>query len=361
MGNKLEAVQLLRGIAALIVVLAHSIRELERQFIRGDIEFTTLDSVASFGASGVDIFFVISGFIMMLVTEKYREMHFDSNKVFLFVKKRFLRVAPLYWFFTILLTLLLFAKAELSSYLPGFGVNNEFSILYFIKSMFFIPSYNSEGKIFPVLGPGWTLNYEIVFYIVFSFFMFTERVKAIIYLLIVFLAFSSFRLIYDYDDAVYIFYTNTIFLEFVFGCLAFCFYRQRIGHKIPRFVWLIIAISSLLLMFFNAKFDSGNMDLYRVLYWGVPSVFLFYSVVQLFADKNISFFWVYLGDISYSLYLSHLVIAVPVLVKLYSFLGLLSRVHYFILLLTTIALSVLAAHLVYKYLEVPLVERSKQK
>ena len=131
---KIECIQFLRFVASFLVLLTHSFSP----FFNGSI--------------GVDIFFVISGFIMM---------HVSSNDVKKFLIKRFIRIVPLYWTLTILFFLVVL-------FLPILVDKSEANFHYFIKSLFFIPYNNGEGHL-PVIFLGWTLNYEIIFYIFLDF------------------------------------------------------------------------------------------------------------------------------------------------------------------------------------------------
>ena len=132
--NKIENIQVLRFIAAFSVMMVHL-------------------PVFKFGAWGVDIFFVISGFIMMYITE-------HNNKNFLI--KRIIRIVPLYWLLTLAVFLIAFLKPEILN-------NTTANFEHLLKSLFFIPFNKNEAGHFPILFLGWTLNYEIIFYILFAF------------------------------------------------------------------------------------------------------------------------------------------------------------------------------------------------
>ncbi len=132
---RFSSIQTLRALAALSVLFYHE----------SSTKFTV-------GAVGVDIFFVISGFIMGTIG--YRETPLD------FMMKRIIRIVPLYWLVT--------AAVCLVSLIPG--VFHQFScdLPSLLQSLFFIPYVNQAGHIEPLMVPGWTLNYEMFFYAVFA-------------------------------------------------------------------------------------------------------------------------------------------------------------------------------------------------
>src|SRR5262249_39672775 len=129
----LDSLQALRAVAALSVVLYH------------------IDFIGR-GAFGVDIFFVLSGFIICHVTAADRQH---------FLLKRLIRIVPLYWARTLVVCALALAAPRLLQ-------TTSDSWMGLLKSLFFIPYEKESGRVYPVLFLGWTLNYEMFFYVVFS-------------------------------------------------------------------------------------------------------------------------------------------------------------------------------------------------
>lgn len=144
----IRQVQYLRGIAAMMVVWHHSMGQVAatKDFIR----------VPEFGVYGVDLFFMISGFIMLVTTWD------KSITPMEFIGHRIRRVVPLYW----AATLVMVAAAVIA---PAQFKTLQFDAVSLFKSLFFIPYY-SPGDIYPhpLLVPGWTLNYEMFFYALFA-------------------------------------------------------------------------------------------------------------------------------------------------------------------------------------------------
>jgi peptidoglycan/LPS O-acetylase OafA/YrhL len=115
-GMKLQSIQILRGIAALLVVIFH-VRAQEMLAIGGNglAEMPFLNGFVNNGFAGVDLFFVISGFIMVYVTDGVRP-GIRSSLDFLFARAT--RIYPLWWFFSALMIAMM-----ISYNLLGFGAN----------------------------------------------------------------------------------------------------------------------------------------------------------------------------------------------------------------------------------------------
>ncbi len=133
--TKISNLQAVRAFAAIIVAFFHT------GYVYG-----TLHAVGSFG---VDIFFVLSGYIMARICEKTPTY---------FLRRRLIRIVPPYW----TLTLLLFAVASRFPQLMG---NTRPHVSELLKSLFFIPFFKESGLIRPLLFVGWSLNYEMLFYL----------------------------------------------------------------------------------------------------------------------------------------------------------------------------------------------------
>lgn len=138
--TKLNNIQVLRAFAAVAVVVFHT-------------GYILPFMARSFGSFGVDVFFVISGYIMARILDPASPSSSDF-----FFRRRVLRIVPPYWFFTILLYL-----AALR--LPQLMGATRASFAELLKSLFFIPFMKSDGLTQPLLFIGWSLNYEMFFYL----------------------------------------------------------------------------------------------------------------------------------------------------------------------------------------------------
>lgn len=283
-----DSIQALRGLAALFVVFQH-------------VRFL------NFGAFGVDIFFCISGFMIMFTTEK-------STKYFF--RKRLVRILPLYYLMTLgtYLLLLLF---------PSMFQQTRHDFSYLVKSLLFIPFDIGSGAIQPLVRIGWTINCEMLFYLLF-FVAFHISMKyrglicsAFLVILVGMVqifapAISSWHSpIGNVLSPFLIFYGDPVMLEFLFGILAYYLlrylYRRHTLHPVSRTVSLVSAVCIpvifCLLVYFTPRINV--IGFLRLPQWGLPALLLL--ILAFLAGLRLSMprFFVQLGNISYSLYLVH--------------------------------------------------------
>jgi exopolysaccharide production protein ExoZ len=137
-----KSLQILRAVAATSVVYFHI----------GRSPLAPIPSpIAVFGSFGVDIFFVISGFVMAMVVA-------NGHSARSFAIGRLTRIVPLYWILTTCLLLLAAVK-------PDLLIATTANLPNYLKSLFFIPYFKENGSLTPMLAVGWTLNYEMFFYL----------------------------------------------------------------------------------------------------------------------------------------------------------------------------------------------------
>jgi exopolysaccharide production protein ExoZ len=317
---KIECIQFLRFVASFLVLLTHSF-----QFFYGSI--------------GVDIFFVISGFIMMYASSK------DAKK---FLIKRIVRIVPLYWTITILFFLVML-------FFPILVDKSNVNFYYLIKSLLFIPYNNGEGY-FPVIFLGWTLNYEMVFYILFGFSIFISkkyRFYLATFLIIVFLLINRF-----YSELFFFsnFYGSYIIFEFIFGMLIFNiwikYYNNIFSKNYIRLI-LFVLFSSIIIYFLSG--DNTN----RITDYGIPASLIVFFFLFCFNNNKFPSIFVLLGNASYSLYLTHPYI-IQITKKLINFLHLaLDTESVFIMLITTL-FSIIFALVSFKFFEKKIDEKLKK-
>lgn len=275
------SIQHMRAMAALSVVMFHA-----SQWARINFDI---------GAAGVDVFFVISGFVMWTVTADRKTAPLD------FVRRRAIRVAPLYWLVTLAL-----AAAALA--LPGRfpGVTPE--PLHILLSLGFIQHLDPQGQPFPLLAPGWSLNYEAVFYLVFAAcLMLPERHR----LIALTMALATLSLAGFVWPPGYVMMLNPMFLQFLAG--AWLGKLAQEGMLPDRtFGWIMLGVGQTL--FIGLWLSAIDPDLWRPMIWGVPALLVVAGVVTVEADGGWPRWrWLgALGDASYSLYLTH-TIAIAVL------------------------------------------------
>ena len=311
--NKIDSIQVLRFFAAFSVMMVHL-------------------PVFGFGIWGVDIFFVISGFIMMYVTE--------NNEKF-FLLKRIFRIVPLYW----ILTLGVFA---LAIFVPDVLNNTTANIVHLIKSLFFIPFDKNGTGHFPILFLGWTLNFEVIFYFLFSLslvFFKENRMIACSIFIIIFLVFNK---IFSEKNFIFETYANDIFIEFIFGMILFTIwkkYKNKISTNLSNhFICLaILLVSIFILNYYNFS---------RSVSYGLPSLIL--AVYFLFFLNHLKFpkILVSLGDASYCIYLLH-----PYVIQFFYKILEINEYDIIIELVFTLIIFVIVfivSLLIYKFIEFPI-------
>ena len=270
--EKLDSVQVLRALAAIAVVTHHI-------------------SLFGNGAWGVDLFFVISGFIMCFVTE-------NSGRHFF--AKRVIRVVPLYWAGTIGL----FCVAV---FLPGFLRETRPDLLQLLKSLFFIP-YRNGDNVFPIMFLGWTLNYEMFFYLLFALSMAISHAyrAAICSALLVALALIGWAV--DSTSVVFEFYTAPILVEFAFGMACYRIHallRQSRPQGPGSIARTVMGVAGIALIACMPVLADDAKDLGRLVAWGLPAALAFLLLVRALSNRRLPRLAVLVGDASYSLYLFH--------------------------------------------------------
>ncbi len=249
-----------------------------------------------FGGFGVDIFFVLSGFVMCLVVNNG-----ETSKQFFI--NRVSRIAPLYW----LLTVGAFILAAIA---PALFNSTTANLTFLIKSLFFIPYIKENGTVSPMIPVGWTLNYEIFFYaLIFIVLMVWRRSWELVVsasLIFIYLIAS-----YKKSESAYgIFFSYPIYLEFILGIILFNFYARKyeIFMKMsPYTATLLMCISYLAMV----MVDLLEIESYRYLFLGIPaSIFVFGALGLEKAIPKINprliAILVAMGNASYATYLSHL-------------------------------------------------------
>ena len=272
----LASIQYLRGLAALAVVAFHA-------FQWGDGGFDV-------GRAGVDVFFVISGVIMWRVTAE------RETAPLAFLWRRLTRVAPLYWLLTAVVGAVALAwPAFLPNVHPGWKP--------LLLSLAFIPHFDPAGLPFPLLPPGWTLNYEAIFYVVVAATLLAPRAnRAWLIAGALFVIVAAGVVL---ADPAYILGANPLLLEFAAG-VAVAALADRRALPGRRWSWRLIA-AGLAALAIPAALGLFN-ELWRPLIWGLPAMLIVAGALGLERSGGVgrSPALMALGDASYSIYLIHL-------------------------------------------------------
>jgi exopolysaccharide production protein ExoZ len=282
----LEGIQILRAIAALIVVLHHSLEE----SMAAVAPFKSPDWLTTAGAAGVDIFFVISGFIMFYVSFPPDQA---AASPISFLVKRITRIYPFYWFCVALV---------LGLWSSGLFHSLQLDTDVLVRSIFLFPSEHL------IINVSWTLVYEMYFYLIFAVTLTFRRP-----LVSLFGTTGAILILYSVghlvtDAAVGVFLGNAIAIEFCFG-LALAYLTRRWPGlcsaarlvSIPGFALLVMA--PLVVPHANT---TGLPGAARVLAWGIPAFLIVLSFLSLKPSRApLQRVMVLLGDASYAIYLTH--------------------------------------------------------
>lgn len=199
--GQIYSVQILRGVAALVVLFSH----INHKTLQLGVQTT---NIFSWGGIGVDIFFIISGFIMMLVTNK------DSSKL-QFISNRVIRIIPAYWTVTIIaLGVYLVAPSLVNSSGGQTGILQSFTLLKIPYDIKFL------------VQNGWTLTFEFFFYLTFIFFIKMNGVKKAFLTFIIFVVIDVLFLFLNKDTKSFL--NDTIKYEFSLALLYFLFTPARL-------------------------------------------------------------------------------------------------------------------------------------
>ena len=284
---QLKSIQVLRAVAAIGVLTLHAATE-KVAFLGGEPgPFRNF----LLGAAGVDLFFVISGFVMVYSSESLFGRADGPRKFFV---RRLARIAPLYWAVTVAIILYISA-------VHGPRLWDIYTPASLAASFLFWPYPRVDGFAFPVHLLGWTLNYEMFFYAVFALAIVLPRrfaVAAVILVLGTLVAIGRVQPL----PLPFSFWANSIVLEFCYGMVIALLYREGVRLPPPAAWALGIAACA---GYAAAYAPTGE---WRALFWGLPSAALVAAVAlstTTWKPGAAGRFFGLLGDASYSLYLVH--------------------------------------------------------
>lgn len=292
--QRLDILQMMRALAAIMIVALHA--QVNWEFSLVNLHLLRL-------GAGVDLFFVISGFVIVYASRPYFAAEGGRSA---FLVRRLLRILPLYWF---VLTMRL-AMAAVAVLLSAKAFPSLQAVL---TSYLFIP-YDSMGYgdayPFPIIDLGWTLNYEMFFYAVLAVFIFLPLERAVLTTAAVLLAAvligSNFSLALPFS-----FWFQPIILEFVAGMLLAVLFLR--GVRLPPLLGIAVALCGVAiwtlidLKRFEFQCNPGCYSYTRLLVFGGGAIFLM-AAATLTRGISLPRFaqpLAKLGDSSYALYLLH--------------------------------------------------------
>jgi exopolysaccharide production protein ExoZ len=285
----LVSVQVLRALAALVVVFAHLPAELGQLGIAKPFPSFIL------GASGVDLFFVISGFIMVYASEP---LFGQPGASATFFKRRLIRIVPLYWVATSYqFYLVMQVTPDLSFRHLTWG--NVFG------SYLFLPLLRPDGNTDPILGVGWTLSWEMYFYVIFAAAVMLPRRFAVLAVTAFFWGAINLPPLFKIpiSNPLTVWFGSTAY-EFAFGMWIALAYRE--GLRLPAWLSGLLIASGVALLVYT-DYDAFR-TIGRVTGWGGGAAMIIAGVTLANVKPATAKIWIalaLLGDASYALYLFH--------------------------------------------------------
>lgn len=283
-------VQMLRAVAALVVAAGHVLHD-AAGLPGGAPSWIAAASGALPWHAGVDIFFVISGFVIVHASARLFGGGWPAARRFLV--RRLGRIVPLYWAATAL-----FLMVQAAS--PGAVHGALGGVGWVAASFLFLPWPRPDGLVQPVFGLGWTLNYEMLFYAVFALCVPLRRPAAIAAAVLALGLLVALAQVTALPGPL-AFWSDPIVLEFLFGVL--------LAGSLPL-GWRLRGGARLALAAFGAALFCLDLSasLPRPLAFGLPALLLVAAAVlgrpgaALPAAERVA---VLLGDASYAIYLTH--------------------------------------------------------
>jgi len=360
MVKKIDSIQLLRAIAVISVIYNHS-------FIiaRGNNFSDSLQShffnLRHWTSIGLDLFFVVSGVIMTIVTKSYLK---KQNGWFEFLLKRMVRILPLYWLLSVVV------------YFERYAIKHPVGHDEIAKTILFFPIFAARNALLPIIGQGWSLTFEIYFYLIIVIALVFKPKQIFRPLIATLIILATIGCFVNAHNVLLRFLTTPILLEFAFGVAVGIGYQYFMGHykttKLSTIKVLSVTatVIGLVLMLASLLYDSdaistpavvltdNTMALWRSLIWGLPcAIFVFGLMFMEQAFKlTIPSIWIKIGDASFSGYLTHMLVILTV-GKLYPKLGL-NNGDVFIIIATLASIAMSLP--IYQFVEKPLLNISNK-
>ena len=340
--KSLHLIQLLRGIASLLVVFLHATSNVNEK-----LNAKFLGDFFSFGGAGVDIFFVLSGFIITYTSAKGLA---NKEKLKPFIRKRIIRIYPTYW---IIISGFLVLQILFPSFyrVPYDGTVNNFFATYLL-----LPKHAM------VNGVSWTLTYEIYFYLLFSLGFLIHKKKWFFYILFAYsisiILLPLFNYNFENANEWIKLISSPMNIEFFMGVLA-----ALVITKLNAMMAKPLVIIGSALFFVSGVLSNNGVILFnnefnRVILFGIPSFLLIIAVVKLEITKKVEapIILLLLGEASYSIYLIHLPVVAAATVVLAK-LGISNVLILHFSLLIIIVIICVVGILFFKWVERPIIDK----
>lgn len=335
---QLVSIQYLRALAALMVLVTHAL-------------YWPLESrnepLLITGRLGVEIFFVLSGFIITVIGGEAR---FEPVA---FARNRIMRIVPMYWVATFLIVGL--ATASPSSFRTTVP-----TIEGMIKSLLFIPSDVPKA---PLLGLGWTLDYEAFFYLVFGSLFFVRAASRTALLAVLFVGLMVIGRLIDHPSHTQSFYTSLSLLGFLVGTGVGRLHQLGSLQRLGRIHVLgLLAAGTLSLVILYRTDPEAHLPLFHMsMSFGAMTIVVAMIWVEEAGRLPVIPACRFLGDASYSLYLFHFFAMAAAWAIGRKLFGPVSALNYVPLAVAAIAAGLAIGCLAYWYLERPILNWTRQR
>ena len=270
-GKKLDIIQALRFFGAAVIFLYHA------QYL------------LPHGYAAVELFCMISGYIIIYSTQSER----SRNN---FLLKRVIRIVPLYWMLTFSFFIIIRIR-------PSLSLMSEPRLEYLIKSLFFIPFLNSYGYDTPILIVGWTLNYEMFFYLTFYLAMWINHKRRAGLSIGISVLLVAAGIIFHPQNLVFRYYTDSFLLEFSMGILAFYLVKCLQPYCKNRSMRSACGVISCIAFIWLISDPHADSILPRCIRCGIPAFICLCTALLAWSEAKVPCVLVRLGNTSYSFYL----------------------------------------------------------
>jgi exopolysaccharide production protein ExoZ len=290
--RQIDGLQIMRAIAVALVAWLHTGQ---------DLVPVTKEILPEFGAFGIDIFFVISGFIMSTILLRAQHDAPGFRAMWEFLRRRLIRIFPIYWFFCFLIALRLLGNQTL------FKQN-------YLLSIFLLPFGRQPAP--SLLSFSWTLVFEIFFYLALSVtLLFLSAQRAVVASIVFFCSAVLIGEVVGIRRPFWVIACNPMLLEFVFGALL-AIAHQRLGRRRGFGITLLLlgAVGALYLRAFPDQGGANGMQMVlagiqvirRVTTWGLSAAMIVGGIIfwSPAIKTKLGRIVVILGNASYSIYLA---------------------------------------------------------
>lgn len=333
--RKYAGLQVLRITAAVMVLFMHSMFFVSERLKPGF-------HIWGPGATGVDIFFVLSGFVMVYSSTKLLNVPGGWKT---FAQRRIIRIVPMYWLATSLKLIVMLLATGLILHAQG-------DVAYLIASYLFLPARDSAGTVSPLLGVGWTLYFEMFFYTLFTAALFL-RVNIYKFIGCILIPLGLCGFLYQRSwPAAFFYLTNLRVLEFFYGMLIarICLTKKHLPASVALPL-MAAGIAGLLMSW------PQSHHLYRVAV-GLSAAALIYATASL-EDRltRIPRVVLYLADASYVIYLFHPLVApaAPLLLMKLHF------IHPWLSVVISVFIGLAVGSLIHSFIEAPVTRWLQKK